>query len=372
MQAAPGDLQAFSKVVSSVYASAMDPSRWQTTLCDIIEVIDGRGGAMLVAGPGDNALTAGVGLDSAGVDSYNEHYCTIDPIAKVIESSPVGTVGSVFGVLTEADRSRSEFYQDWALPNTLGDGVFCRFSDRGDLPGWLQVVGEPPQRFASPARLEFVRQLVPHLKQAANFELTAAEGARGLRPTTDVLEHLDRGALLADCEGTVHDVNPAAHAILHSRDGLSIDSEGRLSTAFGNCRASLQRVIAQACGRDQPTATAGSVLITRPSGRRHYVLHALPLGNQLALVTIVDPDVVEWRPPVDAWRSLYGFTWRETVIAQHVLRGGGLQAIADRLQITLSTVRVHLRHIFEKTGTHRQAELARLLTATGPIFTRDD
>jgi DNA-binding CsgD family transcriptional regulator len=356
----------------------MDPSNWQATLCDIVDATGARSGAMLVARPGNTVLAAGVGVAPESVDSYNEHYYKLDPIAQLIEASPVGTVGSVFEVFSEADRSRSEFYQDWALPTAAGDGVFCRFSDRCDGPGWVQIVAEPPQAFSTPERLGLMRQLAPHLRQAAKFGLASTGEAPNARLTTDVLAHLERGALLVDHSGTVQDMNPAARAVLQNQDGLSIDGLGTLSAAFPGSRALLQRVIAQACGRGLPVAAAGSTLITRTSGRREYVLYALPLehrspeGHRLALVTIVDPDVLERRPPVDAWRSLYGFTWRETVIAQHVLRGEGLQAVADDLRITLSTVRVHLTHIFEKTGTHRQAELARLLTATGPIFTRGE
>ena len=44
-----------------------------------------------------------------------------------------------------------------------------------------------------------------------------------------------------------------------------------------------------------------------------------------------------------------------------MLRGHGLQAVANELRVTLSTVRVYLQRVFEKTGTHRQAELVRLL-----------
>lgn len=43
------------------------------------------------------------------------------------------------------------------------------------------------------------------------------------------------------------------------------------------------------------------------------------------------------------------------------MAGTGIQAAADRLQISRSTGRTHLARIFEKTGTHRQAELVHLM-----------
>jgi DNA-binding CsgD family transcriptional regulator len=43
------------------------------------------------------------------------------------------------------------------------------------------------------------------------------------------------------------------------------------------------------------------------------------------------------------------------------LKGDGRLAAARRRGITGATAKTHLSNIFEKTGTHRQAELIRLL-----------
>ena len=43
------------------------------------------------------------------------------------------------------------------------------------------------------------------------------------------------------------------------------------------------------------------------------------------------------------------------------MQGLGLDEIADRLGLSRHTTRQHLRQVFQKTATHRQAELVRLL-----------
>lgn len=40
--------------------------------------------------------------------------------------------------------------------------------------------------------------------------------------------------------------------------------------------------------------------------------------------------------------------------------------ISDELSVSLATVRTHLQHVFDKTETHRQAELVRLLLVLSP------
>ena len=63
----------------------------------------------------------------------------------------------------------------------------------------------------------------------------------------------------------------------------------------------------------------------------------------------------------DHLRDEFGLTRAEAALALEILAGQGLQVAAGRLQITLTTARTHLAHIFEKTGTRRQAEVVRLI-----------
>lgn len=80
------------------------------------------------------------------------------------------------------------------------------------------------------------------------------------------------------------------------------------------------------------------------------------------MVLIVDPE----RRPVlasDMLRQLFGLTKAETAVAQLALKGEGLGPIGEQLQLSRDTVKTHLGNVFCKTGTHRQAELVRLLLA---------
>ena len=64
-----------------------------------------------------------------------------------------------------------------------------------------------------------------------------------------------------------------------------------------------------------------------------------------------------------AWlREAFGLTEAEITVAARLAVGtGGLKSIAASLGVSVSTIRTHLQRAFDKTGTHRQAELVRLL-----------
>jgi DNA-binding CsgD family transcriptional regulator len=85
-----------------------------------------------------------------------------------------------------------------------------------------------------------------------------------------------------------------------------------------------------------------------------------PHAPRAALAIIKTPRYVS-PPESQELLERHGLTRAETVMAQRLCEGMTLQRAAVALGVRLSTARTHLKHIFEKTGTRRQAELVRSL-----------
>ena len=86
------------------------------------------------------------------------------------------------------------------------------------------------------------------------------------------------------------------------------------------------------------------------------------VGAPVAIVTVSDPNVARrWQEA--NLRRRFGLTAAEAGLAAEILKGDGRTAAARRRGISDATAKTHLSSIFEKTGTHRQAELIRLLLA---------
>jgi DNA-binding CsgD family transcriptional regulator len=87
----------------------------------------------------------------------------------------------------------------------------------------------------------------------------------------------------------------------------------------------------------------------------------LPSAKQASAVIFVrDPTA---GPPESfaAVGSLFDLTSAEVRLCRHLVQGQSLSEAACELKVSLNTARTHLKRIFEKTGTHRQAELVLLL-----------
>lgn len=80
----------------------------------------------------------------------------------------------------------------------------------------------------------------------------------------------------------------------------------------------------------------------------------------VATVVISDPDREVVADP-DLLRQALGLTRAEADLARLLARGLSLAEAAHTLGLRRHTVRSRLKDIFGKTGTHRPAELVRLL-----------
>jgi DNA-binding CsgD family transcriptional regulator len=113
------------------------------------------------------------------------------------------------------------------------------------------------------------------------------------------------------------------------------------------------------------------VCCPRPSGKRPYVIQVTPLhhheiaGECTALLVVTDPNSETASAPT-LLRQIYGLTLSEAEVAVRISRGTPVKQVAEQLSVSYTTVRTHLQHVYDKTDTHRQGDLVRLVLALKP------
>jgi DNA-binding CsgD family transcriptional regulator len=216
--------------------------------------------------------------------------------------------------------------------------------------------------------------LVVHLQQALRTQDKLAALANTTIELAGALEVVRHGVIVVGSDHRVMDLNSAAEQIFRAEDGICMRS-GHFAAANAHTERELHRAIHNAVDSGRSTVRMGrSLICARPSGKRPYVVHVLPShcrdtgespGHAMALVLIIDPED-EAEPTAALLRRLYHLTKAEADIVLRMMRGADVKQIAEELSVSLPTVRTHLQHVFEKTDTHRQAELVRLLLALSP------
>jgi DNA-binding CsgD family transcriptional regulator len=94
-----------------------------------------------------------------------------------------------------------------------------------------------------------------------------------------------------------------------------------------------------------------------------------PLAALPGAAAVIIQDPAEGAPPpVEAIGLLYGLTTAERNVLEHVAASHAPQETADRLGVSVNTIKTHLQKIFAKTNTARQADLVRLVArSTAPL-----
>jgi DNA-binding CsgD family transcriptional regulator/PAS domain-containing protein len=271
-------------------------------------------------------------------------------------------------------KAGSEFDADWMRPYQMDDGLFVRLTNGATPTCFLMAAPKRSESFDTPERVKLMSDLVPHLQQALRMQEKLAALADCAVELAGALEVVRRGVIIVAGEHLVINLNSAAEHILRAEDGLCMRS-GRIAATTTHADQELYRAIHDALvGERSSVRTGRSLTCFRPSGKRPYVIHVLPshrrnadepLRQSMALVLIIDPED-EPEPTAVMLRRLYHLTEAETQVALHVMHGADLKQIAEELSISYTTVRTRLQHVFDKTDTHRQAELVRLLLALSP------
>ena len=203
---------------------------------------------------------------------------------------------------------------------------------------------------------------------AADLRAARAEAA---------LDRVGGGVIIVDMAARILFVNRRAETILADESGLAKchgavrardpAAERQLRLAIADCTA---RTLSTPGGKvDIPRGADRPPLrvLVAPAEREtdHSNMRWLRTARPAAILILIDREQKQ-RPDKEQLRRRFGLTSAEVSVAFEILKGGGTKAAAVRLGILPSTVRSHLKQIFQKTGTFRQAELVRLLLEEEP------
>jgi DNA-binding CsgD family transcriptional regulator len=357
---------ALADLEALAYEAALEPSLWPQvaegasrafeTPTIMLGVLDRRGNEVM------RAATQGVTeLNMARYSTFE----TNPGVAFVALTHPT-TVELRDRMVSDSNLERMEFYQDLMRPLDSWH-VAVMNVHRDDV--YLAPMGFSRTRRQRPfdeEELRVLRGLAPHLNRALRVTLRLKEMEARVAALAETNDRALVALVLTDAYGRIAQSNGLARAVLAENDGLAI-RDGVLWASRGQDCIRLSRLTQEAAGaRVMPMS--GVMQVARPSGRRPLALVVAPTRNSASAfgrshavtISFADP---ERAPEADAdlLARLYRLTPREAAVAALLVRGCSPIEAAAELAMTENTVRTHIRHVFDKTGVERLADLVRLL-----------
>lgn len=361
------DQDPFDRLLNALYETAVDPDGWQ----EFLNVLSDEFSATVVGfvhqdvGSKRDAVSLMRGIDDGIQREYEEHWAQRNVwIAGAADRIVSGIVMTGQMMCPDEILRRSEMWNEFFRPldavHLIGG---CVFRTGTSTSNYTIIRSETLGPYGE-ADLVLLRRLMPHLQRAVRIHSRLAAVDRGTNPIAGVADRIGEAFLVVDAEGRVLFANRAAEEILAERDGLSWDKK-TLCGARADVTAALRRIARSA---------DGVLLLPRPSGREALLVVAAPIPQRQTAAWIADgraAGVLFIRDPgrrrqasEDLLARAYGLTPAEARLAAALSRGMRLEEFAAEQDVSLNTVRSQLRAVFDKTGTHRQADLVRVALAT--------
>ena len=376
--------QSLLDAVGAIYDAALSPELWPAALSQVSHVC-GSNWTLCSITPLD-PMTPGITFQNAEADpdliAKMTRFTTAEnnPSVPRLLAAPLGRIIRREEHFSDAEWERTEVHNELYRPR----GIYAAIGTPLIRSQYFVPFGVHRNRSRGGferSHLMALSRIIPHMQRAIHMTLRVNAFATHANAIEKAWNHLACGLFVLDVSGRILWANRAGERTLAKHDGLC-GHQGSLFAAANGANAKLQQLIGEAArtSNGDGLSNGGAILIPRRPPAQPLPLIVSPLRANSAsclapggatvpavLVFVNDPDLNP-KIPGALLAQLYRLTEREAKIAILLLEGLDLRGISDHLDVSMHTVRTHLRHLFDKTNTRRQAELIRVLSGNLSIF----
>ena len=373
---------AFDRIVAALHDAAFDDAQWPAASALVDDACRMKGN-MLVHADGDTPDDVEIFFARFCYHGQRHHemergyfndYYPGDERVPRLRQLPDRRLVHVRSLYTEQELKTSATYNE-ALRHSESQNSLNARMDGADGSRIIWVTADPIDGGEwSSGQTEMLERLMPHVRQYASVRQVLADAGALGTSLASLLENTWSGIIHLDRRGRIVAANDRARALLGRGDGLS-DRGGHLHARLPADNARLQKLLARALPPFGAQGAGGSMTLRRSLGLARLVLHVSPVADReldirsrrvAALALVVEPGS---RVSIDRGMvaAILGLTPSETEVAVLLAEGNTVRDIACATGRRESTVRWHIKHIFNKHGFNRQLELVQLVLSLATI-----
>ena len=369
-----------SELIGSIYDCALDPGLWEQTLTQLVGAFASQTAVLGLTDLGrQTALVSKiVGMEPRWQCELERHGPEIHAFtARAFPSRE--SLDEPFVIsrqLTAEYCAASPYIQECLKPQGLVDVVQLMVISTPTRLAGLGFGRNKRHGLVTAREIALARLLLPHLRRAITITDVLDASAIARERMEQAFNLFRCAVVLTDAQGAIVFANRAALAMLQSGAVIQ-DRGGILKTTLPSAISELRAAIALAGKREADLGKVGLAIRLTSDDPPTTLAHVLPLtGSNLraslqpaavAAVFIQQPGI-HVEPALDLVARLYNLTASEARVLHAIVDTGGVPDIAAALGISESTVRTHLKRLFEKTSTHRQVDLVKLIAAHAKPF----
>lgn len=371
-----------STLIGEIYDASLDPGLWPAVTEAMCEFVGCRLSGVVC----QDALGRSISVYLASSpkplyrQSFLETYFRLNPIFPTVMLGEVEQLLTIEDVLPRDQFAETRFAQEWLKPQGLVDGLFTALEKSATACTYFSAIRHGRQGlFDDTARRRF-EALVPHVRRAVLIGKTLNMHKVEAATLADTLDQIGAGIFLADADARVIHANAEGKAQLAQADVLSARG-GRLMASDPEADHHLRDALVAAKNGDAAMGRKGIEVNLKARGGGRFLAHALPLkdGARRRAGTAYDAVAAVFvrsasfpLSPLEALADAYQLTPAELRVLRAIVDIGGVPEVAPILGVSETTVKAHLRSIYQKTDARRQADLVKLVaTYSNPLGPSD-
>jgi DNA-binding CsgD family transcriptional regulator len=357
-------------LVETLYEAALEPDLLPQALHLYARAFDGTAGNII--GLADHQGRLIISPDGKeGAEAYAAGWWKHDFVTgRGVERRVRGIVTDL-DLCTEEEMEGHPFYQEFASQYE-SHWLCANVVHRSGVPSFAVSIRRA-REFGPflPHELEELTPLSRHAVRMFDIAVKLADAASRSTALTEALTHLGHGVIGLSSTGRVMFTNLVVDGLCG--DGLRI-SNGAVFAATLQGQRAVDLLIAETLAVAEKTTTTPPrpVALARPSGRAPAVLYGVPVpprhgdvltllgGRPEALIVVIEPDAARSLDE-QLLREMFNLSPGEARVAAAVATGMAPKDVAASFGMSEGTIRVVLKHVFQKVGVSRQAELVLLL-----------
>jgi DNA-binding CsgD family transcriptional regulator len=360
-------------VLDLVYDAAAENDLWRQALTAIADITNSQGGILFgFSFTAQKVICDYNGrLDEDCNRAFQERHLD-NPWGRYMSKQPVGRLVMSDEVISVNDLRNTEFYDDVLRPQGIAHNGMMALAAWRDFQAAFNLCRNARQGTFAPDELRLIERLTPHLRRSIELGFRIDGYVAMQQAAFNVLEQIMDGIIV---------LNRSAHVLYANAAARKFEIEGALrlrppiaTTSLAHTQQLTELInvaLRGAAGGTMsvPRDSDGHLLTILVSSIRSKDLGRLSdagLKDPAVLVFLVDPAN---RRSIPLWQIMdaYGLTQAEARVALATSSGNTVGEAAQLLKLSANTIKTHLRRVFAKTATARQAELAGLIAAVGSL-----
>jgi DNA-binding CsgD family transcriptional regulator len=367
-------------LVGEIYDCAIDANRWPAVLhriCDFVrtdfcmlvseDFQSGRGRVFYMSRD-----------EQEWLQSYFDTYLNLNPLlVPAILNSKVGDIIPAWSFMPYEEFRKTRFYLEWVKPKGIVDVLAAVVDKSVTSHAVVTAYRHERQGRADAEAHRRMKMLIPHLRRAVTISNLLELHKLSSSALMETLDGLSAGIFLLDRSAQLIHANKTAQDMLAAGKPFRILGGGLVSN-HPKTDAELRSVLEAAAGGDKAIDVEGVAIPVTAGDGEKFVANVLPLaggarlqiGHHVGAVAalFVRKASIETPSPLAGFAQLYNLTDRELSVLLAIVEIGGVPAVASVLGLSKTTVKSYLKSIFAKTGTRRQADLAKIVVGLANPF----